>query len=157
MSNPPQPHFPFELKYLVGVEALDSQHREIVNLLNELQGSVMAKKPGSALLELLTRLVNLSKTHFATEEQILRVHRYPGYLHHKAAHEGLARNLMEYRERIARRERELSLEYVDLMQLWLVDHFAAYDLEYAKFLAPENHPIEKDPNPMANPMADANP
>jgi hemerythrin len=146
MSNPPQPYFPFELKYLVGVEALDNQHREIVTLVGELYESIITKKPRDVHLELLTRLVKLTKTHFATEEQVLRTHRYSDYLRHKAAHEGLARNLMDYRERIARRERELSIEYVDLMKLWLVDHFAEFDLDYAKFLALEKRPVEKDSN-----------
>jgi len=144
MSNSPQPYIHFEKKYLVGVDALDSQHQEIVTLVGELYESIIAKKPRDLHLELLTRFVKLAKTHFATEEQVLRTHRYPGYLRHKAAHEGLARNLMDYRERIVRRERELNIEYVDLMKLWLVDHFADFDLEYAKFLALEKHPAEKD-------------
>jgi hemerythrin len=143
ISNPPQPAFPFEVEYLVGVEALDRQHKQIMDLLNELNGSVAAQSPRSAHLDLLARLVNLTKAHFATEEQILRVHSYPRYLRHKAAHEGLARNLAELREQIVRRERELNLEYVDLMQLWLVDHFREFDLDYGKFLGHATHPTEK--------------
>lgn len=140
MSNPPQPYFPFEDKYLVGVETLDNQHKQIVHLLNDLHGLVIAKKTWDTQLELITRLVNLTKTHFATEEQVLRVHKYPGYFRHRAAHEGLARNLVEYRGRIVRRERELNVEYVDLMKLWLVDHFAEFDLPYVGFLDAGNHP-----------------
>jgi hemerythrin-like metal-binding protein len=143
MSNPPQPYFHIEEKYLVGVEVLDRQHQEIVTLVGELYESIIAKEPRDVHLELLTRFVKLAKTHFATEEQVLCTHRYPGYLRHKAAHEGLVRNLMDYRERIVRRERKLSVEYVDLMKLWLLDHFAVFDLEYAKFLALEKHPGEK--------------
>ncbi|MGD1103659.1 MAG: bacteriohemerythrin [Terriglobia bacterium] len=146
MSNPPQPFLSFESRYLVGIDALDSQHKQMVNLLNELYGSVIAKKPRDLHLDLLTRLVNLTRTHFATEEQVLRVHSYPGYLLHKAAHEGLARNLFEFREQIARRKRELTIEYVDLMKLWLVEHFAEFDLGYARFLGRENRPMEKDSN-----------
>jgi hemerythrin-like metal-binding protein len=138
MVNPPQPFFRFESRYLVGIDALDSQHRRIVDLLNELHGSVIAKKPGDLHLEILTRLVNLTKIHFATEEQILRAHSYPGYLLHKAAHDGLGRNLVDYREQIAKGERDLALEYVELMKLWLVDHLADFDLEYARFFVREN-------------------
>ena len=142
MSTPPQPYFPFELRYLVGVDALDSQHKQSVDILNELYGSVIGKKGRDLHVELLTRLVNLTKIHFATEEQVLRVHAWPGYLTHKAAHEGLAYNLVELREQIAARHRELTTEYVDLMKLWLVDHFAEFDSKYAELLRRENLSIE---------------
>ena len=134
------------MSYLVGVEALDSQHKQIVSLLNELYESIIAKKARDSHLELLARLVNLTKTHFATEEQALRARSYPGYIRHKAAHEGLASNLMEFREQIARRKRELTIEYADLMRLWLVDHFAEFDRKYAAFFGRENHSKEIDSN-----------
>ncbi len=139
MSNPTQPFFPFELRYLVGVEALDRQHKQIVDLLNELYGSVTAQQSRDSHLELLTRLINLTRTHLATEEQVLRARSYPDYLRHKAAHEGLARNLLEFREQVVRRKHELTIECVDLIKLWLLDHFAEFDLAYARFLGSENH------------------
>lgn len=144
MSSPSQPFFPFELGYLVGIEALDSQHKQIVTLLNEVYESIVAKKPRHAHIELLTRLVSVTKTHFATEEHALRTRSCPGYLRHKAAHEGLARNLVEYQGQVATRERELTLEYADLMKFWLMDHFAEFDMGYKKFLEGENHPAGKD-------------
>ena len=142
MSTPPQPFFRFEKWYLVGVDALDNQHKEIVTLVGALYESIIAKKPGDLHLELLTRLVNLTKTHFATEEQVLRDRSYPDYLRHRAAHEGLVHNLMEFRAQIARRERELTIEYADLMKLWLIDHFVEFDLGYARFLGGQNHATE---------------
>jgi hemerythrin len=142
MANPPQPFFRFEKWYLVGIDALDSQHKEIVAQVGEVYESVIAKKPVDVQLEHLTRLVNLTKAHFATEEQILRSRSYPEYLRHKAAHEGLGRNLAEYREQIATGQRELNLDYVYLMKLWLVDHLAEFDLGFARFFGSENHAIE---------------
>jgi len=138
MSDSPQPYFPLEPKYLVGIDVLDRQHKEIVDLVNELYGAVVAKKSVNLNLELLTRLVKAAKTHFATEEQVLRTRSCPDYLRHKAAHEGLERSLSELRGQIARRKRELTIEYVELMKLWLIDHLAEFDLEYAKFLANQN-------------------
>jgi hemerythrin len=128
--------------YLVGIDALDNQHKQIVTRVGEVYESIIAQKPRDVHLELLTRLVDLTKNHFATEEQILRARAYPSYPRHKAAHEGLARNLVELREQIARRDRELTLEYADLMKLWLIDHFVEFDLGYARFFGSENHATE---------------
>ena len=88
MSNPPQAFFPFELRYLVGIETLDSQHRKIVDLVNKLYASAVTKKPADSPFGILLQLVTLAKTHFDAEEQVMLVHSYPGYDRHKAAHEG---------------------------------------------------------------------
>jgi hemerythrin len=142
MSNSPQPYFPFEEKFLVGVAVLDDQHKEIVKRVNELHGLVIDKKSWDSQLEILTCLLNLTKTHFATEEQVLRVHKYPEYSRHRAAHEGLERTLKEYWGRIVKKERVMTLEYVELMKLWLVEHFAEFDHAYVSFLDAKNHPVE---------------
>jgi hemerythrin-like metal-binding protein len=146
MSNPPEPYFPLEPEYLVGIDVLDRQHKEIVDLLNELYGAIVAKKPIDLNLELLTRFLKAAKTHFATEEQVLRARSCPDQVRHKAAHEGLASGLSELRGQIARRKRELTIEYVELMKLWLIDHFVEFDSGYAKFLGSKNDPAKKDTN-----------
>jgi hemerythrin len=146
MPHPPKPFFPFEQKYLVRIEALDSQHKQLVDLMNELHGSIIANMLRDSRLELLTRLITLFKTHLATEEQVLRVHRYPGYLPHKAAHEGFVRASTEFREQIATRGLELTVEHIELLMLWMIDHFTEFDQGYARFLGHKNHPIEKDSN-----------
>lgn len=142
MSNTPQPFFRFENRFLVGIEALDDQHKQIVTQVGELYASIIAKDPLDLHLELLTRLVNLTNTHFFTEEQVLRARAYPGYRRHKAAHEGLVHNLTEFREQIAIGERELTIEYANLMKLWLLDHFIEFDLAYARSFGCENHDPE---------------
>jgi hemerythrin-like metal-binding protein len=142
MSDPPQPFFRFEKWYLVGIDSLDNQHKQIVTLVGELYQSIIAKATGDAHLGLLTQLVKLTEIHFATEEQILRTRAYPDYLRHKAAHDGLKRNLLEFRGQIAGKQRELTIEYADLMKLWLIDHFVEFDLGYARFFGGENHARE---------------
>ncbi len=145
MSNSPTPPDPLEVKDLVGVDVLDQQHRQIAGLLNELQELLVAKKPASSHVEFLTRLLNSIRTHFSTEEQVLRTHAYPGFLRHKAAHEGLARQLSELREQIATRKRELTLDYIELMKLWMADHVVEFDRGFAEFLSQKKARAGKAP------------
>ena len=140
MSNPPEPFFPFEPAYLVGVEVLDRQHKEIVEQINQIHARLADPTPKGIRLEILTRLAHLAQTHFATEEQILRVHAFPAYLRHKAVHEGFTHHLQDFRGKVASGERGLTPEYVELVKLWLVDHFTEWDQRYAEFLRDQKTP-----------------
>ena len=144
MATPPEAYLSFEPQFLIGIEIVDSQHRQIVDVVNELYASVISNKREKLPLGLLTRLVGLAKAHFDTEEQLLLAHACPGYLRHKAAHDGLAHNLIEYRDRIARREGVLTVEYMELIKLWLIDHIAEFDIPYSRFLAGDNLAAERD-------------
>jgi len=143
MSDRLEQFFPFELAYLVGVEILDRQHKEIVEQINEMYACVTNPAAPTRRLELLTRLANLAYAHFATEEQILRAHSFPAYLRHKATHEGFTRHLQEFRSKVATGETGLTPQYVELMKLWLVDHFTEWDQSYANFL--------REPQPSTSP------
>jgi hemerythrin len=87
----------------------------------------MARESKRVRAEHLKALYDCAKSHFSSEEQLLRVHQYPKYLVHKAAHEGLAFALSGLRGEVISGERELSVEYVELIKLWIVDHFFEFD------------------------------
>jgi len=94
----------------------------------------------------LNSIYNSAKTHFTTEEHLLRMHNDPRYLVHKAAHEGLANGLIVFRQQVLSGERELNLEYVELIKLWLLDHFDEFDRKCAQFLRDENLEAKKHSN-----------
>lgn len=141
MSTAPEPFFSWTDSYLLHSRVIDGQHRHLVHLVCELHQSVVDHESKESQVERLTSLLNFAKSHFLIEEQLLRMHQCQGYLVHKAAHEGLAYALMGLRQQIASGERELSLEYVELIKLWLVDHFTEFDLPCAEFLSEENPPV----------------
>lgn len=144
MSTPPPPFFPWKDDYFLQIEVIDNQHQHLVKLVGDLHESVVANESKAARLQHLTRLYNFAKAHYAAEELLLRLRRYPGYLTHKAAHEGLAKALNSLREEVASGVRELTVEYVELIKLWLIDHFGEFDRPCASFLCQENGQAEQD-------------
>jgi hemerythrin len=150
MSEPPGPYVAFESQFLMGIEALDNQHKQLVDLVNELHQSLLANEPNGTHVEIMTRMVNLAKTHFLDEEHLCRVHGYPRYLFHKSAHEGLMRNLTAYRDQVAEKITPLTAGYVELMKLWIIEHFFQFDQPFAKFVQ-DRQPASKVTPPPKNP------
>ena len=143
MSTAPNSFFTWEDSYLLHNHIIDDQHRQIARLVDELYQSVMAHEPKEARIECLIRLSTFARAHFVTEEQLLRMHKYDRYLLHKAAHEGLAHGLQGLRQQVASGERELTLEYIELIKLWVVDHFNEFDRACEQFLSDANPAAKK--------------
>ena len=141
----PTPFFSWQQEYCVGNEAIDHQHEHLVELVSKLYESVMARESKQVRPERLKALFDCAKSHFSSEEQLLRMHQYPKYLVHKAAHEGLAFALSGLREEVVAGERELSAEYVELIKLWLIDHFSEFDRAYQSSLRDVKANPEKEP------------
>ncbi len=138
MPTAPNPFFSWDESYLLHNQVVDGQHRHLVGLVTGLYESILANEPKDSRIQRLTILYNFAKTHYATEEQILRLHRYPKYLFHKAAHGGLIHALLGLREQIASGDREFTLEYVELIKLWLIEHFNEFDRKCEEYLSGAN-------------------
>jgi hemerythrin-like metal-binding protein len=141
MPTPSNPYIASEEIPSVRVAVLDNQHRQIAERLIGLHEAVEAGKPRGVVLARLTGLYNEMRSHFSTEEQILRLHKIPDLTRHKAAHEGLAETLALVRQQVASGEREMNQGVVELMKLWLLDHMEEFDCKYAKLLeTPDESP-----------------
>lgn len=78
----------------VGIDEIDSQHKELVDVLNQLHVAIMERHatPRHAArdaAEILNRLVDYTRIQFAVEEALMRLLEYPDYEAHKAQHEEL--------------------------------------------------------------------
>jgi hemerythrin len=143
MSTPPQPFATWEDEYCLHNEVVDNQHRHLVGLVSDMYAAVVANEAKEGLVKRLTSLLNFAKAHFVTEEQLLRMHKYPKFLVHKAAHEGLAHALAGLRQQVVLGERELTREYVELIKLWVLDHFGEFDRKCGDLLREDGGKAEK--------------
>ncbi len=63
--------------YSVGEPALDAEHRQIIDLLNELHAAMQQGVDHQSVRPLLAQLVQYTVTHFQSEERVLLAHQYP--------------------------------------------------------------------------------
>ncbi|KOR27636.1 hemerythrin, partial [Achromatium sp. WMS1] len=73
----------------VGVEEIDEQHKVLLNLINELNDAMQARRSHDVITSIINKLSEYTRIHFAVEESLMRILNYPDYESHKAQHEEL--------------------------------------------------------------------
>ena len=118
----------------VKIAAIDAQHRKLIDLINELNDAMSQGKGKDVLGRVLTSLIDYTKTHFAEEERLMSLHKYPGYAEHKAAHDSLTAQVIEISEKFKSGQIGLTIPVSDFLKEWLTDHILHTDKEYSAFL-----------------------
>lgn len=119
-----------------GVVAIDNQHKELLQRFDSLLKACRDGKGIAELKGLLDFLSDYVFTHFRDEEEIQRLHDYPGYEKHKKEHEAFVVRLNALRQ-----ETEMQgvavhhvMETNNLLLKWLINHISVVDKELGKFL-----------------------
>ena len=114
-------------RYSVGDPAVDHEHRELIDLINQVHAELQAAGPGAAEARFGDLYRGIS-AHFALEEKQMRAARYPEYAAHKADHESLLDEIRDMMEEGAASDEELSRR----LDAWFSRHFATFDARLHK-------------------------
>ena len=126
----------------VGVETIDSQHRELFRAFNALlreQG-----KPDSVVPEEVPWMIGFLEdyvmNHFGMEELYMRRHSYPGYVEHKNLHVEFINRFYDLRDELDAEgvNPETAGKVATFVGDWLVDHIGKTDKALGAFLKEKN-------------------
>ncbi len=79
----------------VGVRAMDDQHAILMDTINELRLVLVHGRGRDLVAELLNRLIEFTRMHFWTEEQLMEQNDFPGLSEHRIEHEHLLTQIRE--------------------------------------------------------------
>ena len=116
----------------VGVEEIDGQHRQLIDLINAAY-EALQRHDEHLMSELIDRMGQYAKLHFATEEQYLARCRYPHLEAHKVMHVQFNQTVAQFKEQQFS-DTNLSKIFVFLSR-WLATHILESDKAYAPYLA----------------------
>jgi len=118
----------------VNIKKIDEQHKQLVAMVNDLHSAMGAGKGKEVMGSVLAGLVEYTKSHFATEEELLQKHLYPGYLAHKAAHDALTRQVADVMKKFQDGQPIVTVEVMVFLKDWLVNHIQNTDKKYTVHL-----------------------
>jgi len=127
--------FPWSDAYTVKIAIVDSQHKVLVDLINQLHQAMIARKGRESLGGILASLVTYTKSHFAAEEGLLRANQYPDLADHKPEHERFTQTIVEFQGRFQRNEVAMTIDVMDFLKDWLVKHIMGVDKKYVPHLS----------------------
>ena len=82
--------------YSVNNELLDTQHKQIINMLNNLYNAIKENIEPQLLDSIIEGLIEYTRTHFRDEEKIMQAHEFPEYEKHRNMHDILKRRTEDY-------------------------------------------------------------
>jgi hemerythrin-like metal-binding protein len=134
MTATANPFLVWKDSWLVGIRVVDSQHKNLVSILNQLHEAMRTGQGKTVLGEILGRLINYTKAHFAAEEGLLEMHGYPQLGPHRLEHEKLTAKVIDFQKQYAAGAVTLSVEVMQFLSDWLQHHILGTDMKYSTFL-----------------------
>jgi hemerythrin len=126
--------FPWSDTYSVKIGIIDMQHKNLVNILNELHQAMVSGQGKQYLGKVLSDLIKYTQVHFKTEESFMQSHQYPEYTYHQSEHDHLTRTVLDFQGKFQRNEVGLTIELMEFLKDWLVKHILGSDKKYGPFL-----------------------
>ncbi len=122
-------------KMSVGVEVLDNDHKKLVSMVNTLFDGIQSGQGKEALGKILDGLVAYTVEHFKREEDLFAQTGYPDGASHKALHEDLCKQVVDIQTKFkSGATATLSLEVMNFLKNWLINHIQGTDKKYGPFL-----------------------
>lgn len=121
--------------FSVNIKELDEDHKELLGIINEFNGAVMAGTVQEIISKIIDDLFDFSETHFAREETLMKEHDFPGYLEHKYKHNGIIEDLFDILKRHRSSENEIESRIAFLLGDWLLNHTSKEDKKVGEYLS----------------------
>jgi hemerythrin len=123
----------WEAKLALGHEELDTQHRELLRLANQV---LAAHQAGRELPQAIRALINFSAEHFLYEERLMAESGYAKTDLHSEHHGIVLSRLHRFCEGLLRQGGVPAGENVaQFLQNWVVSHLTCFDRDLAHHLA----------------------
>ncbi|OSM07634.1 bacteriohemerythrin [Magnetofaba australis] len=118
----------------VGHEAIDKDHKRMVDMINNLNSAMLSGGGRSVLAEVLEQLSGYVTEHFAREEAVLRQINYPDADKHARSHAKLNAELHNIMVKYEGKGSSVMREVMAFLRDWLVHHIQKEDRAFAPYI-----------------------
>lgn len=121
----------------VGIEVIDTQHRRIIDYINDLY-IARNDNDSAKVSEVLNGLVDYTRTHFVFEEALMQQAGYTLSESHKKVHDAFIAHINKYVQRHENGE-DITRGLLSDLQIWLTNHIQNEDRDYAPYVSKMNN------------------
>lgn len=120
--------------YSVNVAEIDEQHKKLLDLVNNLHFAVESLAEKGELTDMLVELVEFTRTHFSTEEELMKKHDFPELKKHRKEHKLLLRYLADLVDTVSGGKKLRFYSDYDVSTDWALIHITDCDKSLGAFL-----------------------
>ena len=117
---------------MVHVEQIDNQHIRLTDDLNSIYDSVMACDKKKTF-QLMNEFIEHLEEHFATEENMMKEHRFPGYISHKLEHDRFYNQILKTAEKYGKDKEAFGSEQLKRIKVWFFNHIEINDKKCGEY------------------------
>jgi hemerythrin len=121
-------------KMCVGVEVMDSEHRELSQAINDLHAAALQDRQQSLTGPLLRKVAEVARAHFSSEEGLMVSSNYPGMALHLFKHQYLMQQVDALQGRVNRGGFKLTEHSLSFLNHWFTAHIQEEDTQFALWL-----------------------
>jgi hemerythrin-like metal-binding protein len=119
----------------VGIEALDTDHKMLFGLINQLDTAIAKGESEAIIASVINVLVDYTEYHFGREEAMMAAVDYAGFDAHRTGHRALVEALNHLRAAYTGGFRQgIETSLLEFMRDWIIGHIQGEDLKYAPFM-----------------------
>jgi len=119
----------------VGIPEMDARHRTRAGCIALVGTAATRQQRRSAVHSAFVRLADFVRIHFAVEENLMRIYRYPEFERHVREHLEFCDQVRQLQERSLRVD--VSAEMVAFIKRWRQEHVMTSDKDFAAYLPSE--------------------
>ena len=120
------PRITWDDALLVEVDVIDRQHRQLIDLINQLDEALVAGQARAVMDSIFGELESYIVTHFSTEERVFEDFGALDLEAHRKEHEAFTRRIGEMRRQL-RHDSQAANEVMQYLADWLVHHILGRD------------------------------
>lgn len=118
----------------VGVMAMDDQHGILMDTLNDLRLAVVRGANREEINDLMRRLIEFTRMHYWSEEQLMEQYGFPGFEEHREEHHRLLSQIEGSARRMQHGENLHMRPLLGFLRDCYQEHMSGPDQEYGPFL-----------------------
>lgn len=113
---------------------MDDQHGILLDTLNELRRVAVRGSGRERVSEVLDRLIEFTRMHFWSEEQLLEQHGFPGLAEHRSDHQRILAQILQSSHRVRHGEKVEMRPLLCFLRELFVEHIEGIDRQYGLWL-----------------------
>ncbi len=126
--------FEWKPQFVTGIGSIDAQHQGLFAIGRELYTAMSGGRGKSVLGRILDRLVKYTAFHFAHEERLMQLYKYPDFAAHQAEHDALLKQVLAFQADFNGGRTTMAVVVLQFIRDWLENHFKGTDVAYVPFI-----------------------
>ncbi len=117
-------------EFETGIESVDTQHRQLVEIVNKFDEAAGKGKGSRIMSEILKDLINYTTEHFVAEEKLMEDAGYTKLKQHRSQHRQLLQRVERMQFEFDQQGKRITVEVREFLKYWLISHILKEDKAY---------------------------